>query len=240
MPIFQYGQTTMEWVFREDSKLKSHYITVERGRTIELKGPAVDENEQIQLIRQRARWIKQRIEEVNRPVKEVITTGSRLLYRGRYYYCEVKTNDVTEIKVTFKNNRFFISAPRHFEKNNNEPAELPKEELIPAMEVFFKVKTKDKLFPRVKYWQKKMELKATKSGIYSFKSRWANCNENNEIDFHPRCMEFSPAVADYIIVHELCHIVHKNHDKAFWDLVGRHYPDWRDCHAIVGESGREF
>ncbi len=240
MPVFQYGQTTIEWKFRQDSKLKSHYITVEKGKTIVLKGPKAGKREQTELIRQKARWIKLRMQEVSKPIKEVITTGSRLLYRGRYYYSEVNVANVSEIQVAFKNSRFLISVPSHFETNKIEPIELLKEDLIPAMEVFFKVKAKEKLLPRVKYWQKKTGLKAPWAGIYSFKSRWANCNERNEIDFHPRCMEFSPAVADYIIVHELCHIEHKNHDKAFWNLVGKHYPDWRECHSVVGESGREL
>ena len=62
--------------------------------------------------------------------------------------------------------------------------------------------------------------------------------KENKIEFHPRYMEFSLAVADYIIVHELCHTVYKDHSKAFWSLVESHCPNWRDSHAIVKASGR--
>jgi len=108
------------------------------------------------------------------------------------------------------------------------------------MEIFLTRKVQQKLLPRVKYWQKITGLKANWIGLYPFKGRWANCNEDNEIEFHPRCMEFSAVVADYIIVHELCHILHKDHSKIFWSLVEQYYPNWRDCHAIVEKSGRSF
>lgn len=46
-------------------------------------------------------------------------------------------------------------------------------------------------------------------------------------------MEFTGTVLDYIIVHELCHKLEKNHTKAFWALVNSHMPGWQRQHAVL-------
>ena len=87
MPVLQYGQTLIEWRFQPDARLKRHYVTVERGQTVLLRGPMVDEAEQEVLVHRRARWIRDKLTLVNSPQSaEAITTGSRLRYCGRTYF----------------------------------------------------------------------------------------------------------------------------------------------------------
>ncbi|WP_163387983.1 hypothetical protein [Endozoicomonas acroporae] len=74
-----YGTTTIEWIFQAEPGLKRHYITVERGRPVLLRGRAIPEAEQRQLIRQRTRWIRERLKQVNQPCKETFVTGTRAL-----------------------------------------------------------------------------------------------------------------------------------------------------------------
>ncbi|WP_328514995.1 M48 family metallopeptidase [Ralstonia solanacearum] len=57
--------------------------------------------------------------------------------------------------------------------------------------------------------------------IRHFQSRWASCDAANILLFHPRVMELARSVQDYVIVHELCHTVEKNHTRVFWSLVAR-------------------
>ncbi|MDF5959344.1 DUF45 domain-containing protein [Pseudomonas aeruginosa] len=86
MPVLQYGQTTIEWYFQLDASLKRHYVTVERGRPVLLRGPQVDESEQEALVLRRARWIREKLAQVNQPLaSEPIVTGSRLRYAGRTF-----------------------------------------------------------------------------------------------------------------------------------------------------------
>lgn len=56
---------------------------------------------------------------------------------------------------------------------------------------------------------------------------------HNVLEFHPKVMEFTGTVLDYIIVHELCHKLEKNHTKAFWALVNSHMPGWQRQHAVL-------
>ncbi|PMJ49466.1 M48 family metallopeptidase [Vibrio splendidus] len=230
MPVFQYGTTEIEWMFKVDKKLSHHYVTVERGKTVLLRGPDVSEEEQLELIRYRARWIKQRLAEVNQSQKDEIVSGSRAPYRGRTFYCEIiPAPELSIPEVSFNQSRFKVLSPEgHFVSRDLFKA---------ALERFYKQKAQEKIGSRIRHWQRETGLDATTYKIKKFEARWANCTDNDVLEFHPRCMEFSNNVMDYIIIHELCHTVEKSHNKVFWQLVTKHCPNWKELHAEVEHSG---
>nr|WP_314899626.1 SprT family zinc-dependent metalloprotease [uncultured Deefgea sp.] len=235
MPQFQYGQTVIEWRFELAPDLKRHYITVERGELVLLRGPDATVEEQTQLIRQRARWICEKRQQVNQLVaEEIIVTGSRLRYAGRSYYVEVQHQpDAKGVTLRFNASRFVI--------HNPTGTSITPEQLAPFLTRFYMERGHSKLLPRLRYWEKKTGLVSHGGRIKHFQGRWASCDPNNVIEFHPRIMEFSAAVQDYIIVHELCHTVEKSHSKAFWALVAEHMPNWSRYHQeLERANGGEF
>ena len=227
MPRLQYGQTTIEWQFQPDADLKRHYVTVERGRPVLLRGPWVEESEQEALVLQRARWIRERLALVNQPqAEDAIVTGSRLRYCGRSYFTEVRHLPALPVpRLAFTASRFVVESPRG--------GFIPPGDLAPLLERFYRERAEEKLPPRVRHWERETGLKAAGARIRPFQSRWASCDAGNMLQFHPRLMELAASVQDYIIVHELCHTVEKNHTKAFWSLIGRFMPDWRRQHEML-------
>lgn len=231
MPRLQYGQTSIEWQFQPDAGLKRHYVTVERGRPVLLRGPWVDEPEQEALVRQRARWIRERLVLVNKPQGgDAIVTGSRLRYCGRTYFTEVRhLPALTEARLTFTASRFVLECPLG--------PSCPAEQVALLLEGFYRERAEEKLPSRVRHWERETGLKSTGIRIRHFQSRWASCDAGNVLQFHPRMMELAGSVQDYIIVHELCHTVEKNHTKAFWSLVAQVMPGWRREHEALEKTG---
>lgn len=227
MPILQYGQTAINWRFQPDTKLKRHYVTVERGRPVLLRGPLVSETEQEALVRRRARWIRDKLELVNQLQRsDAIVTGSRLRFCGRTYFTEVRhTEGITRPRLTFTASRFIVEHP--------DGLSILPEALAPLLERFYRERANEKLLQRVRHWERQTGLQSRGARIRHFQSRWASCDTENVLEFHPRVMELASTVQDYIIVHELCHTVEKNHTKAFWTLVTRHMPDWQRQHEAL-------
>lgn len=227
MPVLNYGQTAIEWYFQLDSKLKRHYVTVERGRPVLLRGPQVDEPEQEALVLRRARWIREKLAQVNQPLaSEPIVTGSRLRYAGRTYFTEVRhTPDIPKPRLTFTASRFIVDSP--------DGVSILPDVLMPLLERFYRDRAHEKLLVRVRHWQRETGLQATGARIRHFQSRWASCDASNTLEFHPRVMELPTSVQDYVIVHELCHTVEKNHTKTFWSMVASHMPDWQRQHQVL-------
>ncbi len=63
--------------------------------------------------------------------------------------------------------------------------------------------------------------------IKSLKSRWGSCSERGNLNFNYLLVFLPPEVQDYLIVHELCHLVEFNHSPAFWALVAKTVPNYR-------------
>lgn len=236
MPLLQYGQFTIEWQFQPDAKLKRHYVTVERGRPVLLRGPVVDEVEQDALVRHRARWIREKLSLVNQPqTNDAIVTGSRLRYCGRSYFTEVRHSPgLDKPRLAFTASRFIVETP--------EGSSIQPDTLAPLMEQFYRERAHEKLLVRVRHWERQTGMQAQGARVRVFQSRWASCDARNVLEFHPRVMELPTSVQDYVIVHELCHTVEKSHTKAFWSLVARHMHDWQRRHTALerAEFGGEI
>jgi predicted metal-dependent hydrolase len=235
MPRLQYGKTTIEWQFQPDARLKRHYVTVERGRPVLLRGPWVELPEQQALVRQRARWIREKLALVNKPLAEdAVVTGSRLRYCGRSYFTEIRhVPALTTPRLAFTASRFVVECPWG--------SSIAPEVVASLLEGFYRERAEERLLPRVRHWETESGLKSAGTRIRHFQSRWASCDAANVLQFHPKVMELAGSVQDYIIVHELCHTVEKNHTRAFWSLVAQVMPEWQREHealerAVFGDS----
>lgn len=230
MPQLQYGSSTIDWVFQADAKLKRHYVTVERGRPVLLRGPSVDSVEQEALVRRRARWIREKQRLVNLPqVSEDIVTGSRLRYCGRTYFTKVRlARGLAAPRLSFTASRFVIETPTG--------RSISQEDLGPLLLEFYRERAQERLLARVRHWERQTGLQARGARIRAFQSRWGNCTAHNTLEFHPRVMELPASVQEYVVLHELCHVAEKNHTKTFWTLVSRHMPDWRVQHEVLEQA----
>ncbi|MDE7199770.1 MAG: M48 family metallopeptidase [Lachnospiraceae bacterium] len=72
------------------------------------------------------------------------------------------------------------------------------------------------------------------------KTRWGSCSARGTLSFNWRLMLAPPAVLDYVVVHELCHLTHMNHSPAFWALVESVCPDYRIYRKWLKEHGQEL
>lgn len=72
------------------------------------------------------------------------------------------------------------------------------------------------------------------------KTRWGSCSGRGTLSFNWKLMLAPPAVLDYVIVHELCHLTHMNHSKEFWAAVERVMPDYRIYRKWLKEHGSEL
>ena len=88
---------------------------------------------------------------------------------------------------------------------------------------------------KVARYAREMGVQPAAVTITAARTRFGSCSAKNRICFSWRLMEYPEAAVDYVVVHELAHIVHKNHGPQFWALVERYLPDWRARRALLRE-----
>lgn len=93
-----------------------------------------------------------------------------------------------------------------------------------AVAQFFKQEAHDYLQQKVDFYAEQMQLDYQSITIKSYKSRWGSCYPDGRIQFNWRLLQAPSWVVDYVVVHELAHLVHANHSSAFWELVEHYYP----------------
>ncbi len=72
------------------------------------------------------------------------------------------------------------------------------------------------------------------------RTRWGSCSKSGNLSFNYRIACLDQSLADYIIVHELCHRGEMNHSKRFWNLVAKTIPDHRTRRAKIRKAGILF
>ena len=107
-------------------------------------------------------------------------------------------------------------------KAKNSPKLLSDEQIA-----VLKEKAKLEIPKRVEYFSEITGLKPSAIKITSAKTRFGSCSSKNSLCFSLFLMRYPSECIDYVVLHELCHIKHKNHSKQFYVLIHKYMPDYK-------------
>lgn len=79
---------------------------------------------------------------------------------------------------------------------------------------------------RLSYFNKFYKFEINRIAIKNTRRRWGSCSSKKNLNFNYKIIYLKPELADYLIVHELCHLGQMNHSKKFWVLVSKTIPNY--------------
>jgi len=103
---------------------------------------------------------------------------------------------------------------------------------------WLKLQTLEALRPRAAHYAGLLGLPAPKVAISNARTQWGVCTENGLIRLSWRLAHVAPALADYVVAHEVAHLVEMNHSPRYWTLLERLYPGWREARERLELSAR--
>ena len=106
-------------------------------------------------------------------------------------------------------------------------------EEIKDLDEFYRTKSKEIIPKIIDIYSEEMQLYPKSLKFRKNKSRWGSCSFSNNINLNILLMKLPLEAIEYIVVHELAHIKHKNHSKNFWDLVLKHKPNYKSIEKII-------
>jgi len=121
----------------------------------------------------------------------------------------------------------------HAEKQRLRAAERPEPDA--AAEAALRARAAAELPPLTARWAETMGVRPSGVKITSARKRYGSCSGRDSLCFSWRLMAYPPAAVEYVVVHELAHIVYKNHGPAFYALIGAYLPDFRKRERMLKE-----
>ena len=211
------------------SKRKTISIIVERDHRVVVRAPMETSEEVIkEVIEKKKRLLRKKIEHnqkypVERDVKEFVS-GESLLYLGKQYKLLVVEEPVEEVMFDSK---FFIN------KNSQPVANLLFKQWYLKAAVKF-------IVPKAKTIARQLGVHYNNISILDLKFRWGSCTPKDNIHLNWRLIKAPVTVIEYIIVHELTHLLEANHSPDFWNRVAAQLPNYEKAKAWLKENGHEL
>jgi predicted metal-dependent hydrolase len=221
MPTYQ----DVTYTLVRSPRRKTASIYVERDGSVTVRVPdRLSDAEVEALIEGKRYWIHRHLAEwrelnAAQVVREYVN-GEGFLYLGRSYRLQWVEDQPVPLQI--KGGYFLL---RRDPKTQADPEE--------AFRAFYRERGSQKISERVAHYAPVFGVAVPEIHIMDLGHRWGSANAaaadgRGRLNFHWRCMMAALTVLDYIVVHELAHLLVPDHSEAFWNEVDKVLPDYRD------------
>lgn len=173
-------------------------------------------------------WItkhqKKVLDRLNEVKQKKYDTGEKFLFLGNKYSLFLVKN---QKELLLFADAFYLSLD----------AEGREEEIFKK---WYRKKAREVFEKRIDFYSKLMNIKYNKLKLSSAKNRWGSASLKGYINLNWKLIMSKAEIIDYVIVHELAHLVHHNHSKAFWSLVEKFCHTYKDLRKELKEMGHLY
>ena len=213
---------------RRSTRRRSVQITVDRGGELLLSAPEDCTTRVMeQFVREKRFWIYTKLAEKDAlappvPTKQFVS-GEGFPYLGRNY--RLLLVDQQDVPVKLERGRFKML--RSASKQGGA-----------HMVRWYSERGEPWLKNRVERFQRRVGVEPTAVAVQDLGYRWGSCGKGGRLFFHWRAVLLPPSLIDYVVVHELVHLLEAHHTTAFWQRVERAMPDYEQRKRWLAERGR--
>ncbi|MBW7453459.1 M48 family metallopeptidase [Paenibacillus sepulcri] len=151
-----------------------------------------------------------------------------------------KARDTSGIRDYQDNGKFLHLGNYYFLHELIETGDLNEEELKSSLKRFYFASCKKIVGERIKIYQAQLKVKPKTMEVVESKTKWGSCSSDKKLTFNYRLAMAPIEVIDYVIIHELCHLTHMNHDRSFWRRVGSVMPDYKEKEEYLARHGHNM
>jgi len=178
--------------------------------------------------------VQQHVDNTASFAPESYQQGAMIPYQGKQYKLQVEASQEKQIKISFEQS-FIAYVPENLHKTLTH-TELS-EQIQKALVVWMGQAAAKRAVNTVDHYSPLYRLKPRSIIIKTQKSRWGSCGIHDDINLNWLLILAPVEVFEYVVVHELCHIAQRNHSAAFWSLVARHCPDYKQQRLWLKQHG---
>lgn len=222
----------MKMKFKHEAQIIEFTVEYRKRKTLEIRIEPPDnisviapkrasEKDILRMVETKANWIVKKLSELKEIEKlkknKEYVNGESFMYLGRNYSLEIIIDDTVSKPITkLYQGKFYITT-------NTRDQDKLKE----SMKIWYYDKSLEKILERVEHFQSYFSVKPNSIKVKEQKKRWGSCTSKRDILINWRISMAPADVLDYLVVHEMCHMVQMNHSSDFWNLVERIIPDYK-------------
>jgi predicted metal-dependent hydrolase len=231
----QWGLTAIPYEIRRSASRVTVSIAVEPSGGVVLTAPRTAAVERLdRLVLTKAPWIVQKLRRRSdlppAPIREFIS-GETFLYLGRQYRLRIELDSPQIGPLTLEHGWLRLHVPSLLEEQHRAGY------VRAALLDWYIRKATTRLPARVALWSKKLDVPLPRVLIREPKKRWGSCHPSGLVRLNWRILQAPARLVDYVVAHELCHLLHEGHGRAFWATLGRAMPDYEVRRASLSQLG---
>lgn len=188
---------------------------------VEVRAPFKIEQKEIDsFILQKNSWINKKLslqKSIKKPTRKKFKNEENFQFLGKNLKLKIT---ISENKKSYIDDKFIYLVL----KNNKENF---KEKIKEKLEIFFREIAKDIFKNKTLDEAKKIRVTPKKIIVRSYKRRWGSCSYKKDISYNWKLIMAPEKIIHYVVIHELCHLIHFNHSRDFWKSVGKILPDYK-------------
>lgn len=219
----------LTYTIQRSPRRKTLSITVERDRSVIVHAPSNLCAKKIDaIIQSKRQWLYEKIkhpqkyQDLPHPPGKELVNGESALYLGRSYRIELIESATDDVQFKQK----FLIRRSPFSQRQE------------VLRDWYINRAKEKILPRVARHALELGVEYTEAKIVDNRYRWGSCTVKNNINLNWRLIKAPMFVIDYVIVHELAHLLEPNHTPRFWNIVRTQTSTMEKAKAWLQENGQ--
>lgn len=166
---------------------------------------------------------------------EYVNKGKNtLLFLGKEYEVNKIRYKDSKIKIFIRGKNIEMYIPEQMNEIHY------KNEISKALNEWYRNICREIINEKLQYYSHKIKVKYNNFRIKDQKTRWGSCSSKNNLNFNWRIVLAPEWVMDYVIIHELCHLVHMDHSSNFWGEVYKYMPNYKDAILWLRNNGHKL
>ena len=201
--------------YKRNSRARRLSISVKNSSGVKVTIPgALSFRSAESFVLSKSKWIVEKVEYFSSRETKFTQSG---VTKTRNHTLEFLPINTDKIAVRVKLPSINVYYPESIEISNDQIQNAARK----GIENAYRIEAKEILPPRVELLANKFGYKYSRISIKKATTRWGSCSARNNINLSIFLMKLPDTLIDYIILHELCHTVHKNHGPKFWAELDR-------------------
>jgi len=216
----------IKFILKRSSKRRTISISINQRAEVIVSAPTFAREDVIlNFINEKSRWIVKRLNEAEeRNVfveNKKFNHGERFLFLGHKYEMEIVLKLGKRSILKFNGKKWTVNVPCQLSEEEKQG------EIQRKLIGWYRLQAKEILGGRIFHYSRLLGVEPLKIAVRTQKRIWGNCDYSSKTIHINWQVIMSPlAVLDYIVVHELCHLIVPNHSKRFWKKVEEIFPDY--------------